>query len=367
MPAVIFVVVVLVIVLGVLGIVYSIVESAFLNMWEFTTSLPIPVVIAIGVVIVFVIAVVAVRNESLFEGVLAGIGLCILVSLPILIVPPIIHGRQWHHRFDCIYDGKDGCERGNRCIGRGRGVNEFGFCAAPFGFDYIGMAEFTQGQYRMYLTELMNKECDAIKVRSVNHKSWDRQYECRDSIKEKVEKRFREITAPDRCDYLDLADTAERALRVADEAPMPCISRDEAARVCEFFGGRLPTGDEFRSLFDDREFSCRNTEMAGTEPFKGLQKILKAREIKRLRVDGAGCGRGRFGRACEKHRRGNTDEGLCDVFGNLAEWTSDGGALGGGFRSTAAEMRGEIKGDGPRIDVGFRCVVNGEPLTDTID
>lgn len=366
MPAVIFVVVLVAIVLGAVGIVYNVLESAVLNMWEFTTSLPVPVVIAFGVVVVFIVAVITVREESLFSGVLAGIGLCILVSLPILIVPPIIHGRQWHHQFDCMHDGPSGCERGNRCIGRGDGLNEFGFCAAPFGFDFIGMAELTQGQYRGFLTEQMEDECRRHHPeKSIS--SYERQLDCRDSIDEKVEKRFREITAPDRCDYLDLANTAERALRVADEAPMPCLSRKEAARVCEFFGGRLPTGDEFRSLFDEREFSCRNTEMAGTEQFTGLQKTLKAREVKRLRQDGPGCGRGRFGRACEKHRRGNTREGLCDVFGNLAEWTSDGGALGGGFRSTAAEMRGEITGDGPRIDVGFRCVVNGEPLTDPID
>jgi hypothetical protein len=53
------------------------------------------------------------------------------------------------------------------------------------------------------------------------------------------------------------------------------------------------------------------------------------------------------------------------VYGNVAEWTGDGGAVGGSFRSFEITKEDEIEAagaSGARIDVGFRCLIIGEHL-----
>ena len=357
---IIFLAVLIFIVLGTIGLVFAAIESAVMNVWDFVTSMPVWLLIVIGAVIVIIGLVVAARENDPSLVLFTVFGLCLVIALPILVIPPVIHGRQWNHQFDCYYDEEHACESNNRCISRGRDGYKFGFCAVPFGFDYMGVAEFTQGQYRKYLSDQMHHEC--AEIPGTGLKAESARIECESEINEKVASRFQAITSPANCAYMDLADSAERALRVHESAPMPCIDKAQAAEICRFFGGRLPTSAEFRSLFDEREFSCANTEMSGLQTYTGLQKTLKAREIARLR-EGPGCGNGRFARVCSKYRTGNTEEGLCDVFGNLAEWTSDRGAMGGGFRSGPDEMIGEIDVTGPRIDIGFRCLVIGEHMT----
>lgn len=366
MPAlIIFVVLVVLIVLAALGWALQVIEDAAATVRDFVIKMPVGVLIAFAVLVVAIAAVVAVRNDSLLAFIGTVIGICLLAAVPILVVPPLVHGRQWNHDPKCMNDGdRHECDYGNRCIGGGDERDPWGFCAAPFGGDYIGLAEFTQGQFRMYARRQFHAECDRIKAKG--GWDWTDKVRCEGAIDDRVGELFDRTVGPENCQYFDLAGRRKTPLLIDDDAPMPCVSRDQAARVCADLGGRLPTVQDYRSIFDDREPSCENAVMSGAPEYKGLSRHIKAREMRRFKA-GPGCGRGRFFKVCDKHRAGNTPDGLCDVYGNLAEWTSDGGAMGGGFRSTADEVLSEIAADGPRIDVGFRCVITGEHLTDPID
>ncbi len=241
------------------------------------------------------------------------------------------------------------CERGSGCNWNAECVQDF--CALPFRDDetFIGKAEFTQANYRTYLTEMAQEECLAIKSERKSDK-------CLDDLNDTVQRRFDATLSPENCDYLNEWDTLETAIFLNEAAPMPCIGRDQAAAICATFGGTLFLLDDYDWMFDDRKFSCKNTVMSGLDEFTGYSAVLKKREIEAL-TWGPGCGTRKFHRVCDKADRGNNQDGLCDVFGNLAEWTSDGGAIGGAFWHTSAEMRRHIDLDRPKSWIGFRCVI----------
>ncbi len=375
MPAlIIFVVLVVLIVLAALGWVLQIVSDAVATVTDFVINLPVVVVAAFGVAVLVIAFVVMIKTRDVWAFPFTVIGICLLAAVPILVIPPLVNGRQWNHDFECFYDGARGeCDLDNRCIGAGDEFDPWGFCAAPFGGDYIGLAEFTQGQFKMHARGPLRAACDKIGARA--GWDWSDKISCENAIDDRVAQVFDRSVSVDNCQYFDMPGGRKSPLIVADDAPMPCLSRDQAARICADMGGRLPTTAEYQSLFDGRQPSCANAVMAGAPEYRGLARHIKAREIRRFKA-GPGCGRGRFSRVCEKYRTGNTPDGLCDVYGNLAEWTSDGGVMGGGFRSWPEGMLAETGAgvgqtatvaDGPRIDVGFRCVIDGSRLIDPID
>lgn len=134
--------------------------------------------------------------------------------------------------------------------------------------------------------------------------------------------------------------------------PVRGVSAAEAERFCAFVGGRLPTGSEwvFASAGEEaRRYPWGQTGLVCRRAVFGL-------------VDGP-CGHGGDGPDVVGSRPdGCTQSGVCDLSGNLAEWTREGGgryvARGGSFRSRLA---GELKSwsaeelQAAAAHVGFRC------------
>jgi len=348
---IIFIILVLVIVLAVVGWVMDVIGGIVGGVWGFLITLHYAWLIGFAVVSLTIAIVRRILSRGEHSIAWTMFQICTLTTVVIFIVVPVANSRRWNHTFNCVRDWQ--CHLGNKCVA--------GFCTVPFGGDHIGLAEFTQGQFRDYTRNRLHRECDKIPGGRV--KDIEKRYDCNNAVDGKVDELFGTITSPERCQYFELAAQSGKALPTDDDAPMPCIGRDQAAQICSDLGGRLPTRKEYQSMFEDREFSCANTVMSGLDQFNGLVRRLRAREIRRMK-DGPGCGTGKFRKACEKYRDGNTAEGLCDVFGNVAEWTADGGAVGGGFRSNAAAMRGEVAATGPQIDVGFRCIILDEHLVE---
>ncbi|HNU69349.1 MAG TPA: SUMF1/EgtB/PvdO family nonheme iron enzyme [Myxococcota bacterium] len=254
---------------------------------------------------------------------------------------PLINSNRTNADFKCTNDFE--CNWNAQCVRD--------FCVVPFRDEdtFIGKSEFTQGSYKAWLTRTITDECDGIG----NERKAG---ECRRGVEDKVAARFQQVIDPARCGYLHDGDTPESALFINDDAPMPCIGKDDAAAICASLGGSLPTMDDYDWMFDDRKFSCKNTVMVGLDEFHGYAKVLKKREAENL-MYGPGCGTGKFRRVCDKAAHGNNEEGLCDAFGNLAEWTADGGSIGGAWWNTASTMREPQALTGPKSWVGFRCVV----------
>lgn len=136
------------------------------------------------------------------------------------------------------------------------------------------------------------------------------------------------------------------------------IRRDEAARFCAWAGGALPSGDQlaFASAgAASRRYPWGDTGAVCRRAAWGL-------------ADGP-CGRGGLGpELAGSHPDGASPNGILDLAGNVAEWTSTAGNPAG----PTAEVRGgswadgeaaalrswyrrEIASETRSAEVGFRC------------
>jgi sulfatase modifying factor 1 len=156
------------------------------------------------------------------------------------------------------------------------------------------------------------------------------------------------------------------------DAPANCLTWGQAAAFCRWVGGDLPSEAQW-------EFAAR----AGGRDLPYPWGAAEA-DCTRAHMHGgvsAGCGAGKPGAVCTK-RDGDSAQGLCDLAGNVAEWTSDwyvadfyerapkdgsgpdSGAArtirGGGFRQNAHNLRAAARaGVSPDLAtdlIGFRCV-----------
>jgi sulfatase modifying factor 1 len=135
------------------------------------------------------------------------------------------------------------------------------------------------------------------------------------------------------------------------EHPMNCVDWNGADAFCQWVGGRLPTEDEWYA-----EASARSKYPWGDTEATCERAVMDD--------GGEGCGRESTWPVCSKPA-GNSMSGLCDMSGNVWEWTStQNGAgrvlRGGGWvyasqealsaagrRSSAPSVRG--------VSFGFRC------------
>ncbi len=160
----------------------------------------------------------------------------------------------------------------------------------------------------------------------------------------------------------------------ADEQPVVCVDWNQAAAFSRWAGGRLPSEAEW-------EYAARGAGEERAYPW-GNEPATCERAV--MNDGGAGCGKAKAWPVCSKPA-GNTPQGLCDMAGNVWEWTQDGyhptyaGApadarpwedarallrvrRGGGWRFDAAQLRNvNRRGDTPYFrgrGQGFRPARN---------
>ena len=136
------------------------------------------------------------------------------------------------------------------------------------------------------------------------------------------------------------------------EHPMNCVDWTGADKFCRWVGGRLPTEDEWYA-----EASARGKYPWGNEEASCSRAVMKGER-------NGSCGRDSTWPVCSKPA-GNSASGLCDMSGNVWEWTStQRGAervlRGGSWRNDAQEGLSAAGRDtgAPSSrgnDLGFRC------------
>jgi hypothetical protein len=104
-------------------------------------------------------------------------------------------------------------------------------------------------------------------------------------------------------DYFDLS---------KDNHPMNCLTWLEARTFAKWVGGDLPSDVQW-------EYAARSQGLVIQYPWGNEAPTC---EYAVMHVEGFGCGQGGTWGVCSKPR-GNTLQGLCDMGGNVSEWTLD--------------------------------------------
>ncbi len=158
-----------------------------------------------------------------------------------------------------------------------------------------------------------------------------------------------------------------------DDHPVNCVDWTQAAQFARWVGGRLPTEAEW-------EFAARSRGQDRTYPWGDAPPTCARAVIPA--PNGNGCGKESTWPVCSTPE-GNTEQGLCDMAGNVWEWVADWYqedyyadspqdnpqgpawghyrvARGGAWFSPTEYLRTTARyGDRPggkRIDMGFRVV-----------
>jgi cysteine-rich repeat protein len=98
-----------------------------------------------------------------------------------------------------------------------------------------------------------------------------------------------------------------------EDYPVNCVSWDQAQNYCLWAGGRLPSEAEWE--YAARSEGHSDAYPWGSDPASCTRAVMDD-------GSGWGCGTGRSVPACSRPA-GNTDQGLCDMAGNVREWVED--------------------------------------------
>ncbi len=94
--------------------------------------------------------------------------------------------------------------------------------------------------------------------------------------------------------------------------PINCVSFEQAHLFCKLYGGRLPSEAEW-------EYAARSGGQDITYPWGNETATC---DYAVMNHGGIGCATGRTWDVCSK-LTGNTDQGLCDMAGNVWDWVQD--------------------------------------------
>lgn len=98
----------------------------------------------------------------------------------------------------------------------------------------------------------------------------------------------------------------------ADDQPVVCVDWEQARAFSEWLGGRLPSEAEW-------EYAARSAGKEYKYPW-GNEDATCERAV--INEGGLGCGRNSTWPVCSKPQ-GNTEQGLCDMAGNVWVWVQD--------------------------------------------
>ena len=97
-----------------------------------------------------------------------------------------------------------------------------------------------------------------------------------------------------------------------NDQPAVCIHWEQAKDFCKWAGGRLPSEAEW-------EFAARSGGKGWKYPW-GNEEATCGRAV--MDSGGGGCGKNRTWPVCSKPA-GNSEQGVCDLAGNVSEWVED--------------------------------------------
>ena len=121
-----------------------------------------------------------------------------------------------------------------------------------------------------------------------------------------------------------------------DNHPVNCVDWNQATTFARWAGGRLPTGEEWT-------YAATSGGQSWEYPW-GNEPATCDRAI--MDDGGDGCGQDRTWPVCSKPA-GNSKQGVCDLAGNVWEWTDDGDLLqiyrGGGWPLNATALRASYR------------------------
>ncbi len=100
-----------------------------------------------------------------------------------------------------------------------------------------------------------------------------------------------------------------------DDQPIVCVDWGQAKVYAEWVGGRLPSEAEW-------EYAARSAGKDYTYPWGNNDANCNLAVIDPKTGAGPGCGRNATWPVCSKPN-GNTEQGLCDMAGNVWVWTQD--------------------------------------------
>jgi formylglycine-generating enzyme required for sulfatase activity len=150
--------------------------------------------------------------------------------------------------------------------------------------------------------------------------------------------------------------------------PMNCVEYDLAAEFCTWMGRRLPTEWEW-------QWAARGRDAGRTYPWGSAAPTCERWVWNEANAVGqGGCGTGTTAAVGSRSPAGDARDGLQDLAGNVAEWTSsqyeagssrqtvkggswDSGNVDGARASYRDDVLPTERGPGQ----GFRCVLDGTP------